>query len=53
MGVDVMYSKLHSASMPGNIVPTDAAIWWRDSGFRRRQLAVPLPRASRLLSLIA
>ena len=48
MGLDVMYSKLQSAAILG----AAAAHRWRDACLRRGQLAVPLPRAPRLLSVI-
>ena len=58
MGFDVLYSKLNSADVPNSVLPVNVAggtviggnaVTASDVG----QLAVPLPRASRFLSLIA
>ena len=53
MGLDVMYSKLSSASLPADTTTFTTCHRRRDSRLRRGQLAVPFPRASRFLSLIA
>ena len=51
LGVDVMYAKLFSASLPGNNDARTDRHRWRDACLRRGQLAVPLSRAPRFLSL--
>ena len=63
MGLDVMYSKIQTANFGAGTVtgfgtngfPEPRALGGRWFGFRDRpgQLVVPVPRPSRLLSLIA
>ena len=55
MGLDVIYQRLNTMSMTRQDCVHDAldAKWYRLCQLQRRQLGLPLPRPSRLLSLMA